>query len=388
MPISQELLQSASLNKWTLNFKNGQLEGYYRQYASPRARHQVRVALVIGVLMFVFHGLLDALIVHPDVPASFWYIRAGLIMVGFLMITISYHKKFVRIHQLAIGGAGLVAGFGMIAMLLPISPEVVGHYYAGLIMIIVWCHNFSGLRFINATLVGMLIFLAFTVIFIINRSLPLAAMVSYIFFMFAVNVFGMISSYMTEERQRALFLREKELDRERILHKQRALHDPLTRLPNRRLLVDRIDQAINHASRNNELCAGLFLDLDNFKPINDTYGHAVGDLVLREIVKRLKRAVREADTLARLGGDEFFVLAKGLQNEDDAKILAAKLQKQIEKPIFFSTLPPITGLSVSIGICMFPYNDNNAQDVIHRADQAMYQVKHGGKAGVAVAQAA
>lgn len=338
--------------------------------------------------MIALHGLLDFSFGSSQPSLEFWSIRLGVIALGAMVFLLSFHHKFGRINQLTIGFTGLAAGIGLLAMMWSLDNEMVGYYYAGLILITVWCHNFSGLRFVNAMLVSLLIFLAFNVMFVSFRQLPLEALVSYEFFIFTANLFGAISSYMTEEQHRALFLREKELDRERILQKQRALHDPLTRLPNRRLLVDRIDQAINYATRNNQLCAGLFLDLDNFKPINDTYGHAVGDLVLREIVRRLKRAVREADTLARLGGDEFFVLARGLLSEDDAKILAGKLRKQIEKPIFFRSLPPITGLSVSIGICMFPYADVSAQDVIHRADQAMYQVKHSGKAGIAIAEAA
>ena len=153
------------------------------------------------------------------------------------------------------------------------------------------------------------------------------------------------------------------------------MHDRLTGLPNRELLLDRIEQAINFSARNDQLCAGLFIDLDKFKPINDTYGHLIGDIVLKEVATRLKYTVREADTLARLGGDEFFVLARDIGSPEAAGILAEKLKRQFLAPIILDGLPPIRDLSASIGICVFPYRDVSAVDVIRRADHAMYDAK-------------
>src|SRR5690606_34294735 len=197
------------------------------------------------------------------------------------------------------------------------------------------------------------------------------------------NFIGAFTNYMTGKQHRLLFLREKELDVERRLQHERALHDRLTGLPNRELLLDRIEQALHYSVRNNQLCAGFFLDLDKFKPINDTYGHAVGDQVLQEIARRLKKVVREADTLSRLGGDEFFMLARDIHTEEAAYALANKLEQQLEAPIKLANLPQSEAVSVSIGICIFPYQGATAIDVIRRADHAMYEIKRTRKDGPA-----
>ena len=146
---------------------------------------------------------------------------------------------------------------------------------------------------------------------------------------FGISVF---SSYIAEKSDRALFLREKFLDRERHEHRMRAMHDELTQLPNRALLIDRIEQVILDSRRNNQFCAGFFLDLDNFKEVNDTYGHAVGDAVLNEVSKRLTATIRAADTVARLSGDEFFVLARDVKNKAQAEAFGHKLLRKINKP--------------------------------------------------------
>ncbi|HYG31563.1 MAG TPA: GGDEF domain-containing protein, partial [Methylophilaceae bacterium] len=142
-----------------------------------------------------------------------------------------------------------------------------------------------------------------------------------------------------------------------------------------------VEQALSYAARNEQLCAGFFLDLDKFKPINDTYGHAVGDQVLQEISSRLKKMVRETDTLARLGGDEFFVLARDIKTRTAAEALALKLEQQLEAPLKLKNIDIAESVAVSVGICLFPYKGATAIDIIRRADQAMYLVKRARKNG-------
>ena len=151
------------------------------------------------------------------------------------------------------------------------------------------------------------------------------------------------------------------------------------------MLIDRIDQAINYSARNNQVCAGIYLDMDRFKPINDTYGHAIGDLVLQAVAIRLKHVMRETDTLSRLSGDEFFILARDIQSAEAAEKLAIKLQSQFEVPIIFKDPSVVVNLSASIGICIFPGKDDTALSVIQQADQAMCLIKHDAGAGIAFA---
>ena len=155
-----------------------------------------------------------------------------------------------------------------------------------------------------------------------------------------------------------------------------AHHDPLTGLPNRLLFNDRLENAIELAGRNGQHCLLLFLDLDGFKLINDTLGHAVGDQLLSQVGERLKNVLRSSDTIARVGGDEFVVLA-GSANPDYAVQLAQKILEQLRLPM------PIAGQSISIsgslGIAIFPENGTDPQQLMRAADMAMYTAKAEGR---------
>ncbi len=156
-----------------------------------------------------------------------------------------------------------------------------------------------------------------------------------------------------------------------------AQHDYLTNLPNRVLLNDRITQAIAVAERNSTQIAVLFLDLDNFKNINDTLGHETGDKLLQSVSKRLSDCVRHADTVSRQGGDEFIILLTDIKHDSDAAIIADKvletltLEHLVENSHFH--------VSASIGISIYPSDGNNAETLIKNADIAMYHAKQNGR---------
>ncbi len=159
--------------------------------------------------------------------------------------------------------------------------------------------------------------------------------------------------------------------------KQMALHDALTGLANRHLFFDRLELAIHEAERSGNKFAILFLDLDNFKPINDSLGHDIGDLVLRNVATRLQNLVRAGDTVARMGGDEFTIILTGLQAEQDAEKIAEKIIQRIAVPFTFGTVT--CNLGASIGITLFPDHGTMSDQLINRADQAMYLAKAQGR---------
>ena len=159
-----------------------------------------------------------------------------------------------------------------------------------------------------------------------------------------------------------------------------AFHDALTQLPNRRLLLDRLAQALHASKRQNSYGAVLFLDLNQFKQLNDTHGHAVGDLLLIEVAQRLRQVVRDQDTVARLGGDEFLVLLDGLgvapgQAADYARAVADKIGSRLSETYQLGDVR-YQG-SVSLGIKLFHGDDSDAQQILQAADAAMYQSKRG-----------
>ncbi|MGY6274221.1 bacteriohemerythrin [Methylomonas sp. MgM2] len=156
-----------------------------------------------------------------------------------------------------------------------------------------------------------------------------------------------------------------------------AHHDALTGIPNRILLIDRIKQAIAKAKRNQKKMALCYLDLDDFKPINDSLGHGAGDAALVEIAKRISETIRDTDTVARIGGDEFVILLLDLEDKEESVSTLTRLQSAISKPIVIQTKSFVVG--ASIGISLFPDNTQNAETLLTQADQAMYIAKHTGK---------
>ena len=159
-----------------------------------------------------------------------------------------------------------------------------------------------------------------------------------------------------------------------------AHHDVLTNLPNRALLADRLQQAMLQSQRRGQSLAVAYLDLDGFKAVNDTHGHAAGDELLVTLSHRMKAALREGDTLARIGGDEFAVVLGDLAQPLDCEPVLLRLLEVASAPVTLSLAGPVQcQVSVSIGVALFPQDDADADLLLRHADQAMYVAKQGGK---------
>lgn len=157
-----------------------------------------------------------------------------------------------------------------------------------------------------------------------------------------------------------------------------SLHDPLTGLPNRALFNDRLEHGLAMATRNGLHFAVMFLDLDDFKKINDSYGHEAGDLVLQTIAGRLKKTTRDDDTVCRHGGDEFLYILMQTESEHDIAIVAKKIIKAVQQPCDIRVRDINISLSInpSIGISIFPKDGTTSDALLDVADKAMYRAKH------------
>lgn len=158
-----------------------------------------------------------------------------------------------------------------------------------------------------------------------------------------------------------------------ILHM--ADHDALTGLPGRALFDDRLEHALHHAVRYDETLAVMFVDLDGFKAVNDTHGHAAGDRLLQAVANTLRNTLRRSDTVARIGGDEFAVVCPDLHDPDNASIVAEKLLNAVRCCRAIETMP----VTASIGVSVYPYDGANAETLLADADTAMYRAKRRGK---------
>jgi diguanylate cyclase (GGDEF)-like protein len=169
-----------------------------------------------------------------------------------------------------------------------------------------------------------------------------------------------------------------------------AFHDALTKLPNRRMLHDRLHLAMATSKRSNRYGALLFLDLDHFKALNDRHGHDAGDLLLRQVADRLKACVRETDTVARMGGDEFVVLLGDLSEDRErstelAENVAEKIRTALSEPYFLAIKQNSSDdhvvahrCTASIGLALFLDLESDQESILSRADSAMYLAKEGG----------
>ncbi len=180
-----------------------------------------------------------------------------------------------------------------------------------------------------------------------------------------VVILGMLLTLLEDETER---------------RKAEAMHDPMTGLPNRRLFDDRLSQALERSLRTGRSTALFLVDLDNFKAINDTYGHAAGDLALRAAAAQLQLKVRSSDTLARCGGDEFCIIVNELTRRDDCERIAHALRDAVAH-----VSPTEWGLAASIGYALFPDDVRDATALFNLADRRMYQQKHNDQSAIASA---
>ncbi|MGH1537794.1 MAG: putative bifunctional diguanylate cyclase/phosphodiesterase [Gammaproteobacteria bacterium] len=191
---------------------------------------------------------------------------------------------------------------------------------------------------------------------------------------------GLLEDKKAEQAQ-VIASRETELEQEiserRALEKQLthlAFHDALTGLPNRSLFTDRLQRAIAEAERKKESIVVMFIDLDDFKKVNDSFGHHVGDKVIQGAALRLKKCLRDIDSIARLGGDEFTLLIPHIGDHEDIEIIARRLIESLDEPIIVEGTE--FRMSISIGISIFPNDANNEDSILRNADTAMYFAKH------------
>ncbi len=382
-PISEEPVSSFSrrgeMDPLTLSFKNPLFEDGYQQSLIPRLKIQSRWAVMIGVLIYLASGVMDPLLMSTHDSLLIWGIRAGVVLVGSWAIWMTKRPSFDRLHPLILTLTSFAAAFFLLLALSIIPPHAEEAYSAGIILITFWIDNSVGLRFYHAVRLNILFALSYLFLMETSFHYPQNVVLSREFFIFSSNIIGGITGYLIERQRRKLFIRELELDEERNHQHLRSLHDRLTGLPNRELLDDRIEQAILRSTREKVDSAGLYIDIDGFKTINDTCGHEVGDRILVETTRRILSVLHPENTLSRIGGDEFFLLIENVTEKEDVTNVAERILDVLKSPFF----PPGPGkpfhISASIGICLFPFDHCSPKAIIHAADKAMYHVKNNGK---------
>lgn len=364
-----------ALHPFTLRYFDEEMEAAYVQRAPRAMTRGLRPLIILLVPFMLIVGLLEYL--HILESPFDWPTAGALagVLIGLFLMT-SVVKKFVEPSLIL-----TFLAFQAILLFHVRTNEDLLSFLSGFFTIILLSH-FVGLRFTHGLGTSALL-CAVLVGAMIQKQLDLSILVHGCIFLIPGLIVASSAGYTIDRQRRRLFAQIIEMERERATHEKMALHDALTDLPNRNLLRERMEQSFARAKRQDSQFAVLFVDLDDFKTVNDNYGHAIGDRVLRSLADNLLKQVRGEDTVARLGGDEFVILSEQIVDDQGAQIAADRIQTAISKPIVIN-LPGRgdeihIGVTCSIGISICPRDGEALDDLISRADEAMYHAKKGGK---------
>jgi diguanylate cyclase (GGDEF)-like protein len=359
-----------------LKFKNTLLEQEFNDFNLPFLKREVRAGIIMVILSWLLYANMEPM--NAPITAFPSIAITALAGAGSLAIVYlaTFLQKFKRHHQIIVL-AGVLVTMLTVSVKIKFYPDFpIAHYLPVLICITFWMFAISGVSFIYSVACGLIFYIFVYMAFLMDGNANHIDIVTSLYYMLISYFMGAVITFHKDIQSRKIFLAHKELELEKQHHHHKSIHDVLTQLPNRELLEDRIVQAINMAARTNTACAGIFIDLDNFKSINDQHGHAAGDLYLQEVANRLRDITREADTIARISGDEFFLLMLDVKDEESVLGMALKIQENLKGQFLLNDLFELTGLGASVGVCMFPYQNCTPHDIINRADKAMYEVKY------------
>jgi diguanylate cyclase (GGDEF)-like protein len=362
-------------------------DAYQADLASDKLR-LFYVGSLLCALLYTCFGFLDY-VTMPSNAAGALRVRA-VVVLATLAIGAAVRARpafFLRHYTAGMGACSLGWGAGIIAIIMLSSPGDLawGTYYAGLLIVSMALYAWTYLRPLHAGLIGALLVAGYVLEALYVQKMgvrgewPLLAQNT--FFLAVANLIGVVPLVLRERFSRQAFLLKNALAHDLKLEEEakrqsqhRAEHDALTGLPNRVRFLRQLGQLLDDR-RGASTVAVLFLDLDGFKPVNDRYGHAAGDQVLAIIADRIRGTVRGTDLAARLGGDEF-VVAVPLADGDGELVLrrmTAALHAAIAEPVDFNGQRLC--VSASIGTALCPRGSGSAEELIHLADQNMYEAK-------------
>ncbi|HWP94245.1 MAG TPA: GGDEF domain-containing protein [Gammaproteobacteria bacterium] len=358
------------LHPLTLRFEDDAIEARFRRARFPAERDfPGRLAAAVAGFTAAF-GLLDPWLVPAGVTAP-WSIRVAVCLVCGLVFVSTRSDRLPQRPDIAVALTMLAGGSGFIALFILGNDALRLQAMAASALLVAGTPAFAGLAFPAAAFSGLLlvaIWLACLPLFaggaIVANGFALLA---------AANALGIAAGRDRARRERRLFALENLAEEERRQNDFAVLHDPLTGLANRTLLDLRVQQAMARADRYKTVCALLFVDLDDFKSVNELHGHRAGDVVLKTIAARLGHCVRRTDTVARIGADEFVVLYEDVKNTDHLGALAERILDQIARPVFVEGKPLTVAASIGIGV--YPIDAQAPDELLRVADIAMYDAK-------------
>lgn len=375
---------SPPLNKITLHFDSSSLDKQFDDSIRAFRNPQMRLAMLLVSFLYGILGLLDPYFSDGEVVSKAQLLHF-LVIIPMLWIAIAIgsvnktNKFFVPFAVITTATAALCHLYlvHLTGLRSPYVPE--------LYFMVLWIFTVAGFRLRLATPLAMGIILAAILNAALLPNQESSVLYAYYFWLLVSLSLAYLGGHLLEYYSKINFyntqllledIEERKALQEQLQHA--AFHDPLTGLPNRMLLDDRLDILISRAQRTKKKMGWIYVDLDHFKQVNDTFGHSVGDTLLTIVAQRLRECVRDTDTVGRLGGDEFTVLLDGIYSENEVLVIAEKIRAELETPYDIGRDQDFK-TSASIGVALYPDHGNDEASLSKSADEAMYRSKSEGK---------
>jgi len=353
----------------------------FLQFQYEQNATYIQLMNVVGFTLFLLYGFADWYVI-PDVGGSSIVIRS-ILFVTLLPTTIwliknTRNASLLELLLLASTVVGTIFWFELARRTQ--SEHLTNYIYAAIIFVVF--PNLGIKTNFSASLVYTSLLSSIILFYVFHISPNDFAV--YFLVMIPFILISLFVAWHNTYTSRRMFLYSviEEMNKEALKEanlqlKVQSQTDFLTGLPNRYLLDDRIQQAVSKATRDDSKFALMIVDLDRFKPINDTHGHAVGDVMLQEAAKRMVGCVRESDTVARIGGDEFVILLPTIETHQDVALVAEKIREALNRPFVIGNIT-IT-ISSSLGVAIYPEHGKDADALSKRADATLYRAKEMGR---------
>jgi diguanylate cyclase (GGDEF)-like protein len=378
---------------WAPTFTSPNLEREYQAQLVTEKIRLTRLVAVLGGALDLCFVVLDLWAI-PSALAQVWTLRAIILTILLLAFVSTWHPQFARLYLGVIVTSFLVMAAGMCGMVLLARPDeaAINEYFGGLLLVVIGLHTMTYLHLWLSLGMSLLMLASYAAIVALVHGHTSGdagvVLVSNLFIGASAVVICMVAQASRDRYARENYLLRYSLQRDVELKEEEsrrasylAEHDPLTGLANRLRFEREGEAMIDAAASSGDHVAVMFIDLDEFKPVNDRYGHAVGDRVLRLIAERLRNRLRGDDLCARFGGDEFLVAMQvRAQDAQGVRATAERLARAIELDI--DLRGTVIRVSASIGVAGFPMDGRDLETLMRRADARMYQVKHHGRNGM------
>ena len=337
---------------------------FYEWYESSKLI-QIRAVTILTAILYIFYALIDyaiapGCVLSITIPLHLYIMPIFLFIIAALTFSKKYHKIMIFLLIVAPISAAMINQF------IALNIKDVAIYLPEIYLIIIWTFAISGLRLTHAAISASIIFI---LVIAINYYLfPMRKELFLMHFLWMISSFsfGLLSAFILENSSKTIFLKNKKLE-------YLAITDKLTCIHNRFKIENVLSREIDLAQRYGRTFSIILSDIDNFKSVNDIYGHITGDAILREFSKLLQNGIRKVDIVGRWGGEEFLIILPETTLRE-AKKVAEYLREKVEK-FEFMTIKNKTG---SFGVTQYEQNDT-IESIVNRADIALYRAKDDGR---------